>query len=81
MEKKVLLAVTLSIVVILVYPIILAKINPALVIQTQKSQLIQKQEVIEKNVDTNLTGLDKESQLAQPIYAAPRRLGRSRTDL
>ena len=71
MEKKVLLAVTLSIVVILVYPIILAKINPALVIQTQKSQLIQKQEVIEKNVDTNLTELDKESQLAQLNPAKP----------
>ncbi|MDO8603435.1 MAG: membrane protein insertase YidC [Candidatus Omnitrophota bacterium] len=51
MEKKVLLAVTLSIVVILVYPLILAKINPDLVNPSQKSQLVQKQEVVEKNID------------------------------
>jgi len=51
MEKKVLLAVTLSIIVILVYPIILAKINPDLAIQTQKPQLVQKQVVIKENID------------------------------
>ncbi|MCX5687721.1 MAG: membrane protein insertase YidC [Candidatus Omnitrophica bacterium] len=63
MEKKVLLAVTLSIVVILVYPIILAKINPDLANQTQKSQLIQKQVVVEKNID-NTT---KETELVNEL--------------
>ncbi len=48
MEKKVLIAVTLSIAVILVYPMILAKINPALVSPAQKPQVVQKQEVVEK---------------------------------
>jgi len=71
MEKKVLLAVTLSIVVILVYPMILAKINPDLVIQAQKPQLIQKQEVVEKNIDANLARLDKESQFAQSNPVKP----------
>jgi len=51
MEKKVLLAVTLSIIVILVYPMILAKINPALVSPAQKLQVVQKQEVVEKSID------------------------------
>ena len=51
MEKKVLLAVTLSIIVILVYPMILAKINPDLVSQAQKPQLVQKQDVVEKTID------------------------------
>jgi len=51
MEKKVLIAVTLSIAVILVYPMILAKINPDLAIQAKKTQVVQKQEVVEKNID------------------------------
>ena len=51
LEKNVLLAVTLSIIVILVYPIILAKINPDLVNPVQKPQLIQKQGVVENNID------------------------------
>jgi len=63
MEKKVLIAVTLSIAVILVYPIILAKINPDLAIQTQKSQLVQKQAVVEKNIDTQT----KEKELVNEL--------------
>ena len=51
LEKNVLLAVTLSIIIILVYPMILAKINPDLVSPAQKSQLVQKQVVVEKNID------------------------------
>ena len=51
LEKNVLLAVTLSIIVILVYPMILAKINPDLVSPAQKSQLVQKHVVVEKNID------------------------------
>jgi YidC/Oxa1 family membrane protein insertase len=57
MEKKVLIAVTLSIAVILVYPMILAKINPNLVSPVQKP--------------TNLTRLDRESQPAQPNLVRP----------
>ncbi|MDP2912012.1 MAG: hypothetical protein Q8N76_06760, partial [Candidatus Omnitrophota bacterium] len=51
MEKRVLLAVTLSVAVILLYPVILAKINPDLVKQPKQIQPITKQEVIEKNID------------------------------
>lgn len=50
MEKRVILAVVLSIAVILAYPIILAKINPDLASQVQKPQPVQKQKVIEKSV-------------------------------
>ncbi|MEK6732226.1 MAG: membrane protein insertase YidC [Candidatus Omnitrophota bacterium] len=51
MEKRVLLAVTLSIVVILLYPVILARINPDLVKQPKQIQPITRQEVIEKKID------------------------------
>ena len=50
MEKRVLLAVTMSIVVILLYPVILAKINPDLVKQSKQIQTITRQDVIEKKV-------------------------------
>ena len=51
MEKRVLLAVTMSIVVILLYPVILAKINPNLVKQPNQIQPLTKQDVIEKKID------------------------------
>jgi len=51
MEKRVILAVTLSIIVILVYPMILAKINPNLASPIQKSQVVEKQVVVENNID------------------------------
>ena len=51
LERRVLLAVTLSIIVILIYPLILAKINPELKTSFQKSQPVQKQEVISKNIE------------------------------
>jgi len=64
MEKKVLLAVTMSIIVILVYPMILARINPNLVNQPQyqKPQLIQQQAIVEKSQDikTKETGIIQE---------------------
>ncbi|MBU1912417.1 MAG: membrane protein insertase YidC [Candidatus Omnitrophica bacterium] len=63
MEKKVLLAVTLSIIVILVYPMILAKINPDLANPTQKTQVFQKQEVIEKTIDTGIKETEPVSNL------------------
>ena len=53
MEKRVLLAVTMSIVVILLYPVILAKINPNLVKQPNQIQPLTKQDVIEKKIDFN----------------------------
>ena len=45
MEKRVLIAVTLSIAVILVYPMVLAKINPNLSSSIQKPQVVAKQAV------------------------------------
>ncbi|MDP2921351.1 MAG: membrane protein insertase YidC [Candidatus Omnitrophota bacterium] len=50
MDKKVLIAVTLSIAVILAYPMILAKINPDLANSSQKIQPIQKQIVTETKI-------------------------------
>ena len=63
MEKRVLLAVTLSIIVILVYPMILAKINPDLVSPAQKPQLVKKQVVVEKNIDIKT----KETELVNEL--------------
>ena len=79
MEKKVLIAVTLSIIVILVYPIILAKINPNLVSQIQKPQVVAKQVVVENNIDIKT----KEAELvnALPQDALTRNLCADRYDL
>jgi len=71
MEKKVLLAVVLSIGVILIYPIILAKISPDLAIHAQRPQVVQKQEVIEKIPFTSASKTDKETQLTQANAVEP----------
>lgn len=63
MEKKVLIAVTLSIIVILVYPVILAKINPNLSTPIQKPQLVEKQDVIKNNMEIKT----KESEFTNPL--------------
>jgi len=55
MEKRVLIAVTLSIAVILVYPMILARINPDLANPAQKLQPVQKQIVTENRIETKIT--------------------------
>ncbi|MFA5389024.1 MAG: membrane protein insertase YidC [Candidatus Omnitrophota bacterium] len=68
MEKKVLIAVILSIAVILVYPVILAKISPSLVAPAQKpqiSQLIEKQEVTEKNINMKAKAPESAGALPQ----------------
>jgi len=52
MEKRVFIAVVLSIIVILVYPLILAKINPDLVRQVDKPQPLQNKEITVKKADT-----------------------------
>jgi YidC/Oxa1 family membrane protein insertase len=79
MEKKVLIAVTLSIVVILVYPMILAKVNPTLVSPIQKPQLVEKQVVAENITDIKT----KETELvnALPQDALTRNLSTDRYDL
>ena len=51
MEKRVLIAVTLSILVILIYPLILARVKPDLSRPAQNMQPVQKQVVVEKNID------------------------------
>ena len=63
MEKRVLIAVTLSIAVILVYPMVLAKINPNLSSSIQKPQVVAKQAVAEKNIDIQI----KEAELVNSL--------------
>ncbi len=79
MEKKVLIAVTLSIIVILVYPMILAKINPGLVNPIQKPQVVEKQVVVENNIDIKT----KEAEFvnALPQDALTKNLSTDRYDL
>ncbi|MCX5692216.1 MAG: hypothetical protein NTX47_00800 [Candidatus Omnitrophica bacterium] len=79
MEKRVLLAVTLSIAVILVYPMILAKINPNLSSPIQRPQVVEKQVVVEKTMDVQT----KETELvnALPSSALTENFSTDRYDL
>ncbi|PIP67884.1 MAG: hypothetical protein CO035_02390 [Candidatus Omnitrophica bacterium CG_4_9_14_0_2_um_filter_42_8] len=79
MEKKVLVAVTLSIIVILVYPMILAKINPNLVTSAQRPQLVQKQGIIEKTIDNSIKEAEPVSSL--PSNAATKNISTDRYEV
>ena len=65
MEKKLLLAVTLSILVMLVYPFIISKISPPQTRQDFLTQPLEKQEVV-KDYQTNVVN-EKLSDITMPL--------------
>jgi len=78
MERRLLLAVVLSILVMLIYPLLFAKVNPPPEERFLETQLVEKQEVIEM---PQAEARAKEIEIELPDNAISRNLGNDRYEI